>query len=91
MKMLKTHITEDKPYFSQKRSLLYILIVLPLIYFITNIGLNFATGALEYDIVKGFYLLFLADIILWKGALFAFGIWTWSSQRIWNFRSAEWI
>lgn len=66
MKMLEVYITEDKPNFVQKRSLLYFLIVLLLIYFITNNGLNFGAESLKYDIADGFYLLFLADIMLWK-------------------------
>lgn len=66
MKRLEIHITEDKPYFMQKRSLLYILIVLLLIYFTTDNGLNFGSESLKYDIAGGFYLLILADLILWK-------------------------
>lgn len=66
MKMLEIHITEEKPYFLQKRKLLYSIIVLLLIYFITDNGMNFAVKSLKYDIAGGFYLLFLADIIFWK-------------------------
>lgn len=66
MEIIKTHIAEDKPYFVQKRSLLFFLIVLPLLYFITDSELIYETGPWRYDIAKGFYLLFLADIMCWK-------------------------
>lgn len=66
LKRIKIHIAEDKLYFVQKRSLLYFLIVLLLVYFITDNGLNFAAGSWKYDIASGCYLLILADIMLWK-------------------------
>ncbi len=51
-----------------KQSLLYFLIVLTLIYFITNVGLNYGVGAFPYDIGRVFYCLALADIVFWNEA-----------------------
>lgn len=66
IKMSEIHLTKSKLYYMQKRSLLYFLIVLLLIYFIPNIGLNFALESLKYDVADGVYLLLLADIMFWR-------------------------
>lgn len=49
-----------------KQSLLYFFIALLLIYFITNVGLNYGIGAFPYDIGRVLYCFALADIIFWN-------------------------
>lgn len=60
------HIPRDKPYFVQKAGIAYFCIVLLISYLLTDISLNFATGAFRDDICVLVYLLFLAEFVVWK-------------------------
>lgn len=66
IKALYTHSTNDKPYAVWKISLLYFFVVLLVIYFTTNLALNYGIGSFQYDISHIFYLMFLADIVIWN-------------------------
>lgn len=66
IKLSEKYITESRPHCMQKRSLLYFLAVLLLIYLTANIGLYYETGSWRYDIADGLYLLLLSDILFWK-------------------------
>lgn len=67
IKMSERYIPKCRSYYIQKRSLIYFLIVLLLLIYLTaNIGLYFAIGSFSYDIADASYILLLADIMFWK-------------------------
>lgn len=66
IKLSEKYITENKSRYMLKRSLLYCLTVLLLIYLTANMGLYYEVGLRRYDIAGGLYLLFLSDILFWK-------------------------
>lgn len=66
IRVLCARIPKDDPYFVQKVSILYFSIVLILSYLLTDISLNFATGAFRDDLCDMAYLLFLAEFVVWK-------------------------
>lgn len=63
---LCSRAAKDKPYSVRKASALYFSIVLPLCWLLTDISINFATGAFRDDICELTYLLLLAEFVIWK-------------------------